>query len=78
MASRSMWRRGIVAGTIGAVTVAVWLFVIDLILARPFLTPAALGSALLQGIREYEMVQVTPGVVLGYTALHLAAFAEVQ
>lgn len=75
MASGSMWQKGIAAGMIGAVTVAVWFFVIDLILARPFFTPAALGSALFQGVREYEMVQVTTGVVLGYTALHLAAFA---
>jgi hypothetical protein len=74
MAEKAFWKQGLIVGMIGAVTVALWFFIIDLVLGRPLFTPAALGSVLFLGVRDREMVEVTAPVVLGYTLLHLAAF----
>jgi len=74
MAEKAFWKQGLIVGMIGAVTVALWFFLIDLVLGRPLFTPAALGSVLFLGVRDLEMVEVTAPVVLGYTLLHLAAF----
>lgn len=74
MTERTIWRQGIVVGLIGAITVATWFMVLDLFLGRPLFTPATLGSALLLGVRDLDAVQVTMGVVLGYSIVHLAAF----
>ena len=40
---------GLAAGLIGAATVAVWFFVLDLLKGRPFYTPAILGQAIFHG-----------------------------
>jgi hypothetical protein len=37
---------GVVAGLIGAATIAIWFFVLDLYNGRPFYTPNVLGAAL--------------------------------
>jgi hypothetical protein len=66
-------REGIIAGLIGATTVAVWFFVVDLIAGRPLFTPSALGEALMnvlgpnrgEGALEYVML---------YTVFHYAVF----
>ncbi|MGH7506396.1 MAG: hypothetical protein ACRELX_12125 [Longimicrobiales bacterium] len=70
-------REGLVAGLIGAVAVALWFLALDVVRGQIFFTPAALGSALFFGARGVAEVQVTVGTVLGYTALHLAAFLAV-
>jgi hypothetical protein len=67
-------REGLIAGLVGAVSVALLFMIIDLVAGRPLFTPAALGSALFLGANSTEAVQITPVIVLGYTALHLAAF----
>lgn len=67
-------REGLVAGLLGALVVAVWFFLVDLVLGRLLFTPAALGSAVLFGVDDPALVQVTAATVLGYTALHLIAF----
>lgn len=67
-------REGLIAGLIGAATVAVWFFLIDAVLARAFFTPGALGSALFEGVDDPAAVRVTAGTVLGYTVVHVAAF----
>lgn len=67
-------REGIVAGLLGAAAVAVWFFLVDLVLGRVFFTPAALGSAVFYGANEVGLVQVTAATVLGYTAIHVVAF----
>ena len=68
------FRRGLVAGLLGAVAVAAWFFVLDLVAGRPLLTPAALGSALFLGASSPEEVRVTAGIVVGYSVLHVWAF----
>ena len=68
-------REGIVTGLIGAGVVAVWFFLFDLLRGRPFFTPGALGSALFLGSSTVQSVSVNAGTVLGYTVMHVFAFA---
>ena len=70
-------RRGLKVGALGAVAVAAWFFLLDLITGRPFFTPAALGSAVLLGVDGVNQVRVTAGIVAAYSMLHLAAFAAI-
>lgn len=65
---------GLIAGTIGAATVAVWFLLYDVAGGQPFRTPALLAAALFQGLRETGALRITPGLVLAYTAVHCAAF----
>jgi len=70
-------REGLVAGMIGAIAVAAWFFAFDVMQERPFFTPAALGSALFTGARSIGDIDVNALTVLGYTAVHVVAFATV-
>lgn len=67
-------REGILAGLLGAVAVAGWFLVVDFVAREPLWTPAALGSALFQGVSNPEAVRITASTVLGYTVLHLGGF----
>jgi hypothetical protein len=71
---RSVLREGVIAGVLGAATVAVWFLVFDLARGKPFLTPALLGSAVFQGLRDPAAIGVSLGPILGYTVLHGLAF----
>ncbi len=66
---------GLKVGLIGAIAVAVWFFLIDIVLGSPFRTPAALGSVVFLGAAAPEQVSTAPVVVAAYTVLHLVAFA---
>ena len=65
-------RGGIVAGIIGATSVAVWFLLIDIAFGRPFHTPAALGRAF------FAMFGASGGTALpyvfGYSVVHILAF----
>jgi hypothetical protein len=65
------FKRGLVAGLIGAAAVAAWFFLLDIIAGHPLRTPAALGSALLFGKSTVEM---SARIILAYTAFHVVAF----
>lgn len=67
-------REGLVAGLIGAGVVAVWFLLYDLAAGQPFRTPALLGAAVLEGVRDPRAVTVTLPLVLQYTLIHGAAF----
>ncbi len=67
-------KEGIVCGLLGAGVVALWFLIIDLVQGQPFFTPGALGSALFFGSTDLEAVTVSAVTVLGYTAIHIAAF----
>jgi hypothetical protein len=78
MDSRSPYLRdGIIAGLIGAAIVAVWFLIYDAARGYPFRTPALLGAAALQGVRDPGAVTISPGLVAQYTVLHGAVFAMV-
>jgi hypothetical protein len=70
-------REALFSALIGAVVVALWFLVLDLVQGRPLFTPAALGSALLYGARSADAVVVNATTVLTYTGLHFAAFGLV-
>jgi hypothetical protein len=76
MDSRSRYlREGITAGLIGAAIVAAWFLVYDASRGHPLRTPALLGAATLQGLRDPGAVTVSPGLVAQYTVLHGVIFA---
>ena len=67
---------GIVAGLIGAATIAVWFFILDLYRGRPFYTPSVLGAALsLAGsARNPATANISMDLVLFYTWIHCLVF----
>lgn len=67
-------REGFTVGLIGAVSVAAWFLIVDAIAGRPFYTPAVLGSAAFQGLRDPATVVIGFDAVGAYTALHLILF----
>jgi hypothetical protein len=71
---RATVREGVIAGTLGATSVAVWFFVIDLIMLYPFATPYTLGRALFGMLGQPAATAAEIPVVLGYTLFHYLAF----
>jgi predicted secreted protein len=67
-------REGITVGLIGAAIVMLWFFVVDLAAGMPLRTPALLGAALFDGVRDAELVTPAARLVAGYTAVHVAGF----
>jgi hypothetical protein len=70
---------GVIAGLIGAATIAVWFFIIDLYNGRPFYTPNVLGAALsLSGpVGESATAPISMEYVLFYTWIHGLVFCVV-
>jgi hypothetical protein len=67
-------REGIVAGLFGGAVVAVWFLLYDAVRLRPLHTPALLGAAILQGLRDPALLIPRLDVVVGYSVFHFAAF----
>src|SRR5512132_825944 len=61
---------GMLVGLTGAIAVAMWFFIYDLAEGTPFRTPALLGAALFDGLRDAAALRSTPDLVLKYTAVH--------
>jgi hypothetical protein len=75
-----LYRQGIVAGVIGAATVAAWFFVIDLAAGRPLYTPSVLGTAIFrqgEGLQSPETLRISGELVFLFTWVHTLAFAAV-
>jgi hypothetical protein len=71
---------GISAGLLGAATVALWFFVLDLFNGRPFYTPSILGSALFRrgvAIDQLHTLPISVEMVVVYTWVHCLAFCVV-
>lgn len=73
-ATHKVVREGLMAGIIGAVAVAVWFLVLDLIAGRPFFTPYVLGDALLSVFDPRHPSDGMFVTVAAYTVFHFAAF----
>ena len=69
-----VFKEGLVAGLVGAGTVALWFFMVDMGRGQPFFTPGALGSALFLGSTDPAAVSVSVATVAGYSILHIGAF----
>ncbi len=65
---------GALVGLAGAAAVALWFFLYDLAAGAPFRTPALLGAALFEGLRDPAALKITPSLVLQYTVVHGLAF----
>ena len=69
-----VFNEGLVAGLLGAGTIALWFFIIDMGRGQPFFTPGALGSALFLGSSETTAISVSVLTVAGYSIVHIGAF----
>lgn len=67
-------KEGVLVGLAGAVAVAIWFLIFDLAAGVPFRTPALLGGAFFEGLRDPSALVITPGLVLKYTIAHGLAF----
>ena len=69
-----VFKEGSIAGLVGAGTVALWFFIVDMGRGQPFFTPGALGSALFLGSTDPTAVSVSIATVAGYSIFHIGAF----
>ena len=69
---------GLLTGILGALAVAIWFFVLDVVQGRPFYTPALLGTVFLHGSAVASNSPViAPLEIVAYSAVHFLAFAIV-
>ncbi len=71
---------GIVAGTIGAATIALWFLILDMMKGRPLHTPTVLGTALFrwrEPLLSPESLPVSLEMVLMYTWNHWLLFCVI-
>jgi hypothetical protein len=68
-------RQGATAGLLGAVAVATWFLVIDMMAGHPLRTPQVLGEAFLSMFGP--VVESPAELVAGYTVFHLLAFTGI-
>jgi hypothetical protein len=74
-----LYQEGLIAGLVGAATVALWFLIIDLIQGRPLYTPTVLGAALFSrgaGLPSPD-TGADLGMVLMFTWVHGLAFVVV-
>jgi hypothetical protein len=74
----SLYQEGMIAGVLGALTVAVWFLVLDSLAGRPFWTPTVLGTALFRhgsGLDRPDVLPVSAEMVLMFSWIHGMAFA---
>ena len=72
-----LYQEGIVAGIIGAATIAIWFLILDAINGRPLYTPTVLGTALFKGgeaLASPESLAVNLDMVLMFTWIHGLVF----
>jgi hypothetical protein len=66
---------GILAGILGAVVVALWFLLLDMITrGMPFCTPSLLGSIIFAGKDAGQVTGVNGAAVFAYTGLHGVLF----
>ena len=71
---------GITAGMLGAATIALWFFILDLSNGRPFYTPNLLGNVLLRrdlSLDSVDAASISFEMVLIYTWMHGLAFCVI-
>jgi hypothetical protein len=75
----NVYAEGIVAGIIGAATIALWFFVLDIFNGRPFYTASVLGIALFNraALDQLQTLPVSLEMVLSYTWVHGMVFCVI-
>jgi len=71
----SLLREGILTGAVGALVVAGWFLVTDVLQGRPLSTPSVLGQVVLYGITDPTVTPPLLAPTIAYTLLHFGAFA---
>lgn len=75
------YRQGIEAGVLGAATIALWFFLVDIISGHPlFYTPNVLGTALFRhgaGLDQPQTLAISWEMVLVYTWVHGLVFCVI-
>ena len=72
-----IYAEGLLAGVIGAMTIALWFLLLDALDGRPLYTPNLLGTALLrggEGLGAPETLPIALDVVLPFTWIHVLVF----
>jgi hypothetical protein len=73
--SAAVYTEGLLAGAVGAGTIAVWFLLLDTIAGRPLYTPSVLGTALVRGGEAISSATpVNMEMVVNFTWIHLLAF----
>jgi hypothetical protein len=77
--SSRIYSEGITAGILGATTIAVWFFILDLFYGRPFYTPNTLGTALFRSgtVSDPTTAPISLEMVLSYTWIHGMLFCAI-
>jgi hypothetical protein len=72
-----LYQEGMIAGVIGAATVALWFLLLDSAAGRPLYTPTVLGSAIFRhaALASPETLSVSMEMVLMFTWIHVLVFA---
>lgn len=72
-----LYREGMIAGVLGALTIALWFLLLDALWGRPLWTPTVLGTALFRGgagLGTPELLPVSVEMVLMFTWVHVLVF----
>jgi hypothetical protein len=72
-----LYEEGIVAGLLGAATIAVWFLILDTIQGRPLYTPTVLGTALFRsgvGLTTPQNLVASFELVIWFTWVHVLVF----
>jgi hypothetical protein len=75
-----LYRDGIIAGVLGAATVAMWFFIVDIVTGRPLFTPMVLGTALFRsgaGVETLAKVPISVTAVVMFTIVHGVVFVVI-
>jgi hypothetical protein len=75
-----LYQEGLIAGTLGAVTIALWFLILDLLQGRPLFTPTVLGTALFKGAGTFATpaeIPISLDMVVGFTFVHWLVFAAI-
>lgn len=73
----TVYAEGLLAGLVGAVVIAAWFFVLDLLQGRPLYTPTVLGTAFFHGSQALGGGEIPPTsfeTVVSFTWVHVLAF----
>ena len=65
---------GAIAGIIGAVVVAIWFLIFDMIRGHALETPALLAATILHGSHSHEVHHGLALLALEYSLIHFGAF----
>jgi hypothetical protein len=70
-------QEGLIAGLLGAATVALWFLIVDAFQGRPLYTPTVLGTALFGRGAPWPQGGADLGMVLMFTWVHALAFVVI-